>query len=91
MYTHSIIAGVLVSLMIGGPATALTLINEDEEPRTVTIKVGDIKSRIVISAQELTTIDCQTGCTLQLASGDKATFVDEDEVVISEGAFSIEE
>ena len=84
-------SAVLLGLALGGPAAALTIVNEDDDSHAVTLVQGDVSSEIEIAAGAEMVVPCADGCTLVLASGDQADFGDEDEVIISEGRFTITE
>jgi hypothetical protein len=67
-----------------GAAHAATAINNDAEPRTITVTEGGNRVEIVIPAGE-TAQFCPSGCFITMPDGDRAALTGSETIEISGG------
>ena len=59
-----------LALLFALPAEALTISNSDPKPHTVKVKSGSDSTELTIAPEKSVEPACQSGCTIELESGD---------------------
>lgn len=80
--------------LLAGPATALTLTNEDDEAYKVEIIQGqgdETREVYEIGGREALSDICEDGCTIKLSTGAESDFNGDEDVMIKDGEFVFKE
>jgi|AACY02.2.fsa_nt_gi hypothetical protein len=82
---YALAAGLLLSASQAG---AVMVVNEDDEPHTITMQSGEQSETMTIDALASREIDCPSGCVLMLETGASESVEDDAQIAIRSGAFA---
>lgn len=79
----------LVSIFwLCGAASAASVVNKDDQPRTIIVTQGGSKSEIVVNSGETVSF-CQSGCFVTMPNGDREALSGAEAIEISGGVAHI--
>ena len=80
----------VLGMIMAAPAQALTIANNDNDPRTVTVKAGSDSTKLVVEPQQTVEPACASGCTLELENGEIYEMRGGEEVAIEGGVIFVD-
>lgn len=91
--TTAITAAALFGLL-SAPASALTLINDDQDTYTIHVMIGEgdaTNEKFELPYDHMMEDFCNEGCTIRLSNGASKHFVGDEVVLIQNGNFVVTE
>jgi hypothetical protein len=86
----SIAALGVLGLLYDGPAQALTIVNVDPDPHTITVTVGSDSKELTIAPEKEVDAPCGDGCKVKLENGEAYDLKGGEAVSIEDGAIFVD-
>ena len=80
----------VVALLCAGPVQALTILNIDPKPHTVTVTAGSDSKQLTIESEKEVDAPCSDGCKLKLENGDVYELKGGETVSIEDGVMYVD-
>jgi len=94
MNIKTVLAALVATALVAGPAQAVTLTNEDAATYTVEVIVGEgdaSNTSFELQSGETLADVCADGCVIRLNNGAEADFVGDEAITIKDGELTIAE
>jgi hypothetical protein len=79
-----------LGLLYAGPAQALTIVNVDPDPHTITVTVGSDSKELTIAPEKEVDAPCGDGCKVKLDNGEEYELKGGEAVSIEDGVIFVD-